>query len=184
MNRLRHLIATSFLPALSFWQSWLTDVIIDDDTSDVNRLFDLSMQMCPHKDLTADYLEYMTRKYDEDIITEEVIRAALEKCVQFCGTDIYDSQGIWKTFRDLEVDEYAELEADGEVGSVSYTIYTSLFLLTFPFTTLLTFSNLFTSRLFPSISYSLCAESPVIQSCKPPRSASYRFIEGNWPFHY
>lgn len=98
-------------------------MIIRDEARDVTAIFDRTMKFCPHRDITADYLEYMIQKYEEDAITEESIREALEKCTSHCGHDIYNSQNIWKAYREFEIDEHADADSAGESSAVRVCFY-------------------------------------------------------------
>ena len=93
-----------------------------DDVGQVTSTFDLAMRYCPHQDIAIDYFEYLTQKYEDDSIPEETVREALDKIISHCGSDIYDSQSIWKSYREFEIDEHADSDAAGEASEVKLAL--------------------------------------------------------------
>lgn len=65
----KHIVDT-YLPSVSFWQSWFTDATIKGDLTEVGQLFDLVGKFCPHQDIVTEHVEFMVAKYEsEDIVS-------------------------------------------------------------------------------------------------------------------
>ena len=126
-NFLRTQVCKYFLPDCAFWQSWLTDVYLEetsasDSPTAVNaakQLFQKAMLFCPATDLIIEHLEHMTCKYEQDKITEEEMRSCFEECISICGCDIYGAGVVWKMYKDFEISEHADLVAEG-AGEIAY----------------------------------------------------------------
>eukprot|EP01041_Mallomonas_annulata_P003074 gene3074-6030_t len=123
LESVREKFAARFTPDLIFWQSWLTDSIIKSNSKPcvkTEALFARAITFCPHMTLLVDFLDYIQKLLDEELIDESKARDSFEFVIKIGGLDILDAAQLWKRYRDFEVDEYEDLQEISTSADILY----------------------------------------------------------------